>query len=212
MSEVELFRPYHEMKELRLLQELENNPIVSQRDLSMKLGLALGATNACLRTMARRGCIRIMNFNRGKIGYFLTPKGHSEKDRMATDVVSWTVQYYSAIKEMVARRLLEMERLGVRRIVFYGVSDEMEIAYMTLQNVDLKLVGIVEDQEKVKTKIIFGFELEPVSRVRELKPDGVLITSLKGSSERRDRLRALCDSNQIHVSDMCSAFTGKASL
>jgi len=29
------------------------------------------------------------------------------------------------------------------------VSDEMEIAYVTLQGLNLKLVGIVEDDEKI---------------------------------------------------------------
>jgi hypothetical protein len=59
-----------------------------------------------------------------------------------------------------------MEREGLGRIVFYGVSDEMEVAFITLQGVDLKLVGIVEDDEKVKPQILLGYELEPVSRSR----------------------------------------------
>ena len=46
-----------------------------------------------------------------------------------------------------------MQRDGRQRIVFYGVSDEMEVAYITLQGVNLKLVGIVEDDEKIHTSI-----------------------------------------------------------
>jgi hypothetical protein len=43
-----------------------------------------------------------------------------------------------------------------KRVVFYGVSDEMEVAYITLQGVNLKLVGIVEDDEKITPRIIFA--------------------------------------------------------
>ena len=73
MSKLDLFKPPQEMRELNLLQELEKNPIVSQRELSNKFGIALGVTNACLKRMARRGWIRIMGLNHHKIGYYLNP-------------------------------------------------------------------------------------------------------------------------------------------
>jgi hypothetical protein len=72
------------------------------------------------------------------------------------------------LKDLIGERLLEMRNKGVERIVFYGVSDEMEVAYITLQGINLKLVGIVEDEEKLKPQIIFGHEVEPVSRIQEL--------------------------------------------
>jgi DNA-binding MarR family transcriptional regulator len=59
MPNVDLFRLSQEMRELNLLQELEKNPVVSQRELSNKFGIALGMTNACLRKMVQRGWIRV---------------------------------------------------------------------------------------------------------------------------------------------------------
>jgi hypothetical protein len=96
-----------------------------------------------------------------------------------------------------------MEHDGLKRIVFYGVSDEMEVAYITLQGVNLKLVGIVEDDEKVTSRIIFGYELEPVSRVRELKPDCILITSLAENDQKKGRVRKIYGSNSICIKDIC---------
>src|SRR4030066_1821618 len=161
MVNLNIFKPPQEMRELNLLQELEKNPIVSQRELSSKFGIALGVTNACLKRMARRGWIRIMGFNHHKIGYYLTPKGFSEKTKLTLHLVSWTVQHYSALKDIIGRRFLEMQNQGIERIVFYGVSDEMEVAYITLQGVNLKLVGIVEDDEKLTPKTIFVHDIEP---------------------------------------------------
>ena len=173
-----IYKPSNEIRDLRLLEELEKNPIVSQRELSHKFGIALGVTNACLKRMARKGLIRIRGLNHRKIGYYLTPKGFAEKTELTLHLFSNIVQHYSELKKIISQRLLEMQHHELERIVFYGVSDEMEVAYITLQGVNLKLVGIVEDDEKFKPQIIFGHELEPVSRVPELKPDGILITSL----------------------------------
>ena len=96
-----------------------------------------------------------------------------------------------------------MQHDGRQRIVFYGVTDEMEVAYITLQGVDLKLVGVVEDDEKYKPQFIFGYELEPVSRIHELKPDCILITSLTESEQKRETIRTLLDTKKVSVKDIC---------
>jgi len=198
-----LFKPSGELRDLRLLEELERNPIVSQRELSHKFGIALGVTNACLKRMIRKGWVRIKGFDHRRIGYYLTPKGFVEKSRLTFDLISGIVQHYSELKQVIAERLLEMEHDGKKRIVFYGVSDEMEVAYVTLQGVNLKLIGIVEDDEKFVPQIIFGYELEPVSRIQELQPDCVLITSLLENEKKKETLRRILGLNSIYIKDIC---------
>ncbi|MDI7261092.1 MAG: winged helix-turn-helix transcriptional regulator [Thermodesulfobacteriota bacterium] len=198
-----IFKPSDQVRDLRILEELERNPIISQRKLSNKFGIALGVTNACLKRMARKGWIRIRDLNRRKIEYGLTPRGFEEKARLTFRLISSTVQHYSALKKIIAERLLEMQRDGMRRIVFYGLSDEMEVAYITLQGVNLKLVGIVEDDEKMIPQIIFGYEVEPMSRVQELKPDCILITSLTENDQKKGRVRKIYGSNSICIKDIC---------
>src|SRR3990172_671174 len=173
-----IFKPSEKIRDLRFLEELEKNPVISQRELSHKFNIALGVTNACLKKMAQKGWIQVQGLNRRKIGYYLTPKGFAEKAKLTFHLISYTAQHYSELKKRIGQKFLGMEREGLERIVFYGVSDEMEVAYITLQGVNLRLVGIVEDDEKFKSQVIFGYELERVSQIKELEPDGVLITSL----------------------------------
>jgi DNA-binding MarR family transcriptional regulator len=178
---------------------LEKNPIISQRELSNKFGIALGVTNACLKRMVRRGWIRIMGFNHHKIGYYLTPKGFTEKTKLTLHLISWTVQHYSALKEIIGRKFLEMQNSGIEHIVFYGVSDEMEVAYITLQGVNLKLVGIVEDEDKMNQKEVFGFEVKEVAQIETLTPDAILITSLVGQEERVEKLNKLLGLREVRI-------------
>jgi DNA-binding MarR family transcriptional regulator len=198
-----IFKPSEEIRELRFLEELERNPIVSQRELSHKFNVALGVTNACLRRMIRKGWIRIRGLSHRKIGYYLTPMGFAEKTKLTLHMISCTIQHYSELKKIISQRLLEMERGGFHRIVFYGIGDEMEVAYITLQGVNLKLVGIVEDDEKFRPQILLGYELEPVSRIKELKPDCILITCLEENDLRKEKLKNLLDIRKICVKDIC---------
>ncbi|MGA2462943.1 MAG: winged helix-turn-helix transcriptional regulator [Thermodesulfobacteriota bacterium] len=203
MGSLGRLRPPEDMRELELLQELEKNPIISQRELSHKFGIALGVTNACLKRMGRRGWIRITGFNHHKIGYYLTPKGFAEKARLSLHLISWTVQHYSALKDIIGRKFLEIQNRGIERIVFYGVSDEMEVAYITLQGVNLELVGIVEDEDKmINKKEIFGFKLRDMSEIEKMKPDAVLITSLTNQKEREEKLRKLIDVQKVKIYDI----------
>jgi len=200
---VNIFKPPEELRNLRFLEELHRNPIISQRELSRKIGVALGLTNACLQRMVEGGWIRVRALNGRRVGYYLTPKGSAEETRLTITQVSSNVQQYSELKRIILKKFLEMQRKGKKRIVFYGVSDEMEVAYITLQTVNLKLVGIVEDDEKFRPGIILGYELEPVSRVKDLKPECILITSLQESQQKRESLRTLVDGNHVYISDIC---------
>ncbi len=204
MPNVDLLRPPQDMRELNLLEELEKNPVVSQRELSQKFGIALGVTNACLKRMIRMGWIRITGFNHHKIGYYLTPKGHEEKSRLSLHVISWNVQHYTALKDLIGGKLLEIQNAGMERVVFYGVSEELEIALITIQDTNLKLVGIVEDDEVFLPRIIFGYELERVNQIRGLKPKAILITSLKTPDAKREKLRLLMDDKIPLVTDISS--------
>jgi hypothetical protein len=143
--------------------------------------------------------------NHHKIGYFLTPRGFAEKAKLTLHLISWTVQHYSTLKDIIGERLLEMQNNGVERIVFYGVSDEMEIAYVTLQGLNLKLVGIVDDEEKINRKEVFGFELKGVNQIETLKPDAVLVTSLTGQYERQERLRKFIDIQRVRISNISTS-------
>jgi hypothetical protein len=78
----------------------------------------------------------------------------------------------------------------------------MEIAYIALQGRNLKLVGIVEDDDHWSSCIILGYELEPVSRVLALKPDCILITSFVESEKKRESLEPLIGDRPVSVKEL----------
>lgn len=198
-----LYKHSEEMRDLRILEELEKNPLISQRQLSQKLKMALGLTNTLLNRMARDGWIRIEGLTRRRIGYYVTPRGIAEKAKLTLVMLNSTLEQYSELKKIVGQRLSEIKHDGPNRIVFYGVGDELEIAYITVQQMNLNLVGIVEDDEKCKSQILLGYELEPVSRIAELNPEAVLITSLANMEQKRERLKNLVDDKTVCIKDIC---------
>jgi DNA-binding MarR family transcriptional regulator len=179
-----LFKPSESMRDLQFLEELEKTPNLSQRELSNKFGIALGVTNACLKRMARRGWIRLGKIPPRRIGYFLTPKGFAEKAKLTMTFLSYNIHHYSRLKAMIGEKFLEMVSQGVNRVIFYGVSEEMEVAYVTLQGTGMELVAIVDDNDGVKGKNILGRKAQDPGEIGRLEADAILITSIQD----RDRI------------------------
>ena len=65
--------------QLRVLRLLEQNPQLTQRQLSAELGVSLGKTHYVVKSLIDVGLIKLDNFQRSnnKLGYayLLTPKG-----------------------------------------------------------------------------------------------------------------------------------------
>ena len=173
-----LFKPSGSMRDLQFLEELEKTPNLSQRELSNKFGVALGVTNACLRRMIRRGWIRLTKVPPRRIGYYLTPQGFAEKARLSMTFLSYNIHHYARLKAMIAERFLEMASQGVKRVVFWGVSDEMEIAYLILQGFDMELIAIVDGDDGMRPQTVLGKKAENPVIIENLKADAILITSI----------------------------------
>jgi DNA-binding MarR family transcriptional regulator len=193
-----LFKPSERMRDFQLLEEIERNPKVSQRELSHKFGIALGVTNACIKRMAKRGLIRLKGIPPRRIAYYITPRGFAEKANFALRVFSYNIRHYAEMKKLISKKLLEMQQSGVKRVAFFGVSDEMEVAYITLQGLDMKLVGIVVDGNNLGRKV-FGYKVVGPNEVMELNPDAILITSVKDQSTPMKNLIKQKEWNSIKI-------------
>ena len=73
-------QPLLKEENLTIIKEIESQPAVTQRELSMKLAISLGKINYLLRELINKGFIEVKNFsdNPGKLNklhYHLTKKG-----------------------------------------------------------------------------------------------------------------------------------------
>ena len=73
--------------ELQALKLLESKPNITQRDLSLELGVSLGKTHYVVKALIDVGWVKLENFRRSdnKIGYsyLLTPKGIRDKVKIS---------------------------------------------------------------------------------------------------------------------------------
>ena len=73
---------YDEMH-LKVMRLVQATQAIVQRDLAKALGMSLGRTNFCIKTLVTQGLLKIENVrssdNKRSYAYWLTPKGTAEK-------------------------------------------------------------------------------------------------------------------------------------
>ncbi len=183
MPELEnkFLKPTEHLRSLQLLEEISKDASLSQRKLSQHLGVALGMTNACLKKMINKGLVKAKGINHKRIAYYLTPKGFSEKTKLTYHFLEHTIKYYSRLKNNISAKLALLSAAGHKRIICYGAGEATEVAFIILNesNFEFLVLAIVDDNVNKHGKKMFGFQVQHPQVIKELKPDAVLITSIK---------------------------------
>ena len=69
-------------RELVLLEQIEQDPDVTQANLAAKLGVAVGTVNWHLKRFVAKGYVKVKRAQRRKLQYIITPEGLAFRARL----------------------------------------------------------------------------------------------------------------------------------
>jgi DNA-binding MarR family transcriptional regulator len=173
-----------DLKAFQLLSEVADERPVSQRELAKRLGIALGLVNSYLKNFVTKGYIRIKNYPQNRYAYLLTPNGIAEKARLAYQHVNYFTSLYTVTRQDYLTLFRELAARGVTQVVFCGVDEVAEIAWLSLQEAGLTLAEVVD--ENCSGSSFMGRQVVSFKRICLTGERRVVITSLK----RADQLKA----------------------
>ena len=163
------------LRTLQILDEVSKGSAVTQRDLSKKLGVALGLINNYLRRLARQGYIQITHVERKRLHYLVTPKGITEKSILAYKYVQRSYQVFTDIRQRMREGFEKLAQAGVKSVVLYKANVDAEIAYLALLDVGLELVAVI-DEARHGEKIL-GLTIQSPDILNRLESDTIVATS-----------------------------------
>ena len=165
-----------DIRTLKILEEIDNDHTPSQRDLSRKLNISLGLVNSFIKRLAQKGYFKITNIPKNRVKYILTPKGAAEKTRLTYQYIQYSFVFYRNAREKLRKLFKDLKLQGVSGVVFYGASDLAEIAYISLQETNIKIVAIVDDNKI--GDIFLGNVITNSAMLDPLSFDKIIITSI----------------------------------
>ena len=172
-------------RDLWLLTELERDGAVTQRSLSTKLGVALGLTNLYLKRLAKKGFIKITTSPSHRVRYLLTPQGFSEKSRLTYLYMQYSLTHYREMRARLRETLSRAEGNGVKRVVIYGTGELAEMAYLSLCETNMILVGFIDDSRR--NEFLF-YQVRKPDALDGWEFDAVLLAELERASGQREHL------------------------
>jgi len=160
---------------MRILEHINENPTITQRDLASKLGIALGLTNSYIKRLYKKGCIKIKNLDGKRIKYILTPKGFMEKARLTCNYMARSFNYFREIKQKIDQTYNKMIESGITKIILWGDSELAELCIISSKGLPITILGIVSlDGENKKN---FNYSLYTKDEIKKIDFDAVLVTT-----------------------------------
>jgi len=187
-------------RSLQILDELSNNDSLTQRDLSGRLGIALGLVNSYIKNLVAKGYLTVKAIPSKRYAYYLTPKGFAEKTKLTYDLLHDYTRVYREARKNLKQLFHELQASGVKKIVFAGADEVAEIAYLTLQETSLELAAVVDTEDAGKD--FFGRKVRAFTAITETAYDCVVITTYV----KKDKVYQELTKNGVSKKDIRSIF------
>jgi len=120
-----------EIRELTLLEQIENDPDVNQSTLATQLGVAVGTVNWHLKRLIAKGAVKVARAERKKLRYIITPEGLALRARLAVNYVEQSFSVYRRTRQKVKDQLIKVQKAGYDHVRIVGAGDVADICKLT---------------------------------------------------------------------------------
>lgn len=186
--------PVERLRDLEVLEAVAQNELITQRNLSERLGIALGLTNLYVRRLTRKGLIKCVNVQSNRLRYLITPRGIAEKTRLTFEYMEYSLFLYRQVRGHLRNALMPHAQSG-KRVAIYGSGEAAELAYLALREAGLEPTAVFDGNGDRR------FVGNPVRDIREqgsveydlmivatLEPPGALMAELIAAGVTPEKL------------------------
>ena len=129
-------------RNLKLLDEVEKTPEVNQRQLSLKLGIALGLTNVLIRNLIQKGYLRVSKASWKRRIYSLTPDGLAHKLRLTQRYITRVLYHYKNVRQALREQMNLLDVTEESRIAVYGTDEFAELVFLGLRELGIEEIDV----------------------------------------------------------------------
>lgn len=148
-----------ETRELILLEEIEEDPDITQATLAEKLGVAVGTVNWHIKRLISKGYVKAKRARRKKLRYIITPEGLALRAKLTVKYVDNQMRLYRRTRERVKELLEEIEERGHNQVRVEGDSEIAEVCHLTCLEHGFE---IVED-DNVPVLSVQGYKVKLIA-------------------------------------------------
>ncbi|MDR7857552.1 winged helix-turn-helix transcriptional regulator [Tissierella sp.] len=194
ISNIKFFTPTAELKELTILQYIENNEDTTQKELAEVVGSAPSMINVYITDLESNGYILRDYISPKTIKYKITYEGIKRKNYLIITYLHELLRLYKIAKENVEKFLEDLENKGCIKILLYGAGEVAKTILSVIrdrQNYKLNIIGIIDDDEHKEDTELFGYRIITRFDIGKYDYDAIVITSYTYEDRIRERLEEI---------------------
>lgn len=122
-------------KEYILLNEIEKNENITQRELSKKTELSLGSVNILLNKMVHEGLIKIKQVPMKRVAYMLTPSGIAEKVMKTSGYIKIHYNYIYETTKKIKNIIIDLSEKYERLFILLEQDEISELVRQAVNEI-----------------------------------------------------------------------------
>ncbi len=177
---MKFFNPTSELKELLLLQHIEENPDTTHKEIAKAIGGAPSMVNVYIDNLEEKGQL-IREYKSAKVVYYnITPEGIKRKNYLLITYMRELIDLYKLAKSNVEIFLKDVKDKGYKNILLYGAGEVAETIIGVIRDKDnssLNIIGIVDDDIEKQDKMFLNYKVISRKEIKNYDHDAIIITS-----------------------------------
>lgn len=182
MSDNSFFKPTLLYKEFMILDLIEKDANITQREISKIIGVAVSMTNAYIENFVEKGLIKKKKHSTKTVEYFVTKKGMERRKLLNIWYLKSSHEVYLSAKDNIIKFLNQIINKGFKKILLYGAGEVAEIMLQVMNddnNIPLEVLAVVDDDMNRQNEVIVNLPIISKENINQYEHDGILVSSYK---------------------------------
>ena len=128
--------------EYALLNEIAQDSMVTQANLSDRLGIAVGSVNWYIKRLIHRGWVKVSHLDRTRLKYDLTSEGMKVFTQRALSYARDSLKVYGSFRDKAKVLVLELKQQGIQHVYLNGDDETMDILRLTCIEAGIQISDI----------------------------------------------------------------------
>lgn len=198
-TSIKFFDPSSLLKELKILEGIERDENVTQKELARMINMAPSMINQYIGVMEEKGLLNRIYKSSKNVSYRISKKGIEWKNYLLMSYLFELIRHYNVAKQNIEKFFCNIEEKEIKTILLYGAGEVAEtIITIKESRKDNKfdILAILDDSQEKQGKNILGCRIVSPTLINQYHADALVITSMTFEEIIKRRLEELNYSKQ----------------
>ena len=191
MSDNRFFKPTILYKEYMILDMIEKNHNITQREIGKTIGIAVSMVNDYINEYEKKGLLKRQKINSKTVEYYITKKGLERRRLLNLEFLSSSQKLYNVAKLNIEQYLINVYHKGYRNILLYGAGEVAELFLQSLKGMnmlDFEVKAVIDDDLRKHEKFLIDTCIVSLDKGLLMDYDGILISSYNNREIMKEKL------------------------